>query len=87
MYGYLLVKEIEERSNGYFHFKEGTLYPALHRMEKDRLIAGRWAQSQSGQQRRYYSITDNGRTALNSMLKEWHMFYRAVNSIAQVEAS
>jgi len=41
-YGYQIVKELEKRSDGYFQFKEGTLYPALHRLEKDKLIKGKW---------------------------------------------
>ena len=86
MYGYHLVKEIEQRSSGYFRFKEGTLYPALHRMEKDGIISGQWGQSQTGQQRRYYFITEKGREALESMLREWHLFSRAVNRVAHSEA-
>ena len=61
MYGYQLVKEIEQRSSGYFHFKEGTLYPALHRLERDGLIAGAWRSSTTGQNRRYHEVTANGR--------------------------
>ncbi|MBI2868624.1 MAG: helix-turn-helix transcriptional regulator [Chloroflexi bacterium] len=42
MYGYQIVKEMASRSQGYFRFKEGTLYPALHRLEDAGLIKGRW---------------------------------------------
>jgi len=42
MYGYQIVKEVEQRSSGYFEFKEGTLYPALHRLERAGLVEGRW---------------------------------------------
>ena len=42
MYGYQLVREMEQRSGGYFHLKEGTLYPALHRLERDGLLEGAW---------------------------------------------
>src|SRR4030043_445446 len=59
-YGYQIVKELEKRSNGYFQFKEGTLYPALHRLERDDLITGKWQILPNGQQRRYYYITENG---------------------------
>ena len=41
MYGYQIVKEMNRRSSGYFAFKEGTLYPALHRLEQDNLVEGR----------------------------------------------
>jgi len=48
MYGYQLVKEMEVRSSGYFHLKEGTLYPALHRLERDGLVEGTWEDSPTG---------------------------------------
>ena len=83
MYGYQLVKEMDSRSSGYFRFKEGTLYPALHRLERDDLIAGKWQTSASGQDRRYYYITERGRTKLASMLEEWNLFTAAVNLVAQ----
>ena len=83
MYGYQLVQEMDDRSRGYFRFKEGTLYPALHRMERDGLAEGRWEPSSSGQSRRYYHITRKGRARLESMLKEWRQFTAAVNLVAQ----
>ena len=64
MYGYQMMKEMERRSAGYFSLKEGTLYPALHRLEKDSLIEGRWREASSGQVRRYYEINPKGREAL-----------------------
>ena len=85
MYGYQLVKEMELRSSGYFRFKEGTLYPALHRLEKEGLVTGRWDQVPNGQQRRYYFITHKGLGTLTSMLDEWHKFSRAVNLVAWPE--
>ena len=45
MYGYQLVKEMDNRSSGYFRFKEGTLYPALHRLERDEMVEGKWEDS------------------------------------------
>jgi transcriptional regulator len=86
MYGYQLVKEMDERSSGYFRFKEGTLYPALHRLERDDWIEGNWETSQNGQNRRYYYITAKGRARLESMIEEWNLFTRAVNLVAQPDA-
>ena len=83
MYGYQLVKEMELRSSGYFHLKEGTLYPALHRLERDGLVEGRWEESPSGQSRRYYFITATGQEKLKSMLREWDLFAKAVNLVAK----
>ncbi len=82
MYGYQLVKEMEVRSSGYFHLKEGTLYPALHRLERDGLVEGTWEDSPTGQSRRYYHITGAGEEKLHSMLQEWDLFTRAVNLVA-----
>ncbi len=87
MYGYQLAKEIEQRSSGYFRFKEGTLYPALHRLERDGMVTGRWSESPSGHNRRYYHITGLGRSRLKSMLCEWDRFAAAVNLVAQPEAN
>ena len=82
MYGYQVVKEMDKRSSGYFRFKEGTLYPALHRLEKDDLVEGSWGVSPTGQNRRYYYITAKGHERLSAMLKEWSRFTRAVNLVA-----
>lgn len=83
MYGYQLVKEMDRRSSGYFRFKEGTLYPALHRLQRDGLVDGRWEISPSGQNRRYYHMTARGRARLESMLQEWNLFTRAVDLVAR----
>ena len=81
MYGYQIVKEVEQRSSGYFEFKEGTLYPALHRLERAGLIEGRWQDTANSIRRRYYRITGKGRQALVDRLQEWQRFSRAMNSI------
>ena len=81
MYGYQIVKEINDSSSGYFDFKEGTLYPALHRMERDGLVDGRWQNTPGGMRRRYYYITLKGRFVLSDRQEEWHRFSRAMNSV------
>ncbi len=81
MYGYQIVREVERRSSGYFAFKEGTLYPALHRLERDGLVEGRWQDTPSGVRRRYYQITAKGRQALADRLEEWQRFSRAMNAV------
>ena len=82
MYGYRLAKEMEGQSGGYFRFKEGTLYPALHRLERDGFVKGVWEVSSLRQRRRYYHITEEGRAKLRSMLEEWRDFSHAVNLVA-----
>lgn len=81
MYGYIIVKELEERSQGYFKFKEGTLYPALHRLEKSGLITGKWRMLPNGRQRRYYYITAKGKAKLAAEKTQWQDFLEAVRLI------
>jgi transcriptional regulator len=83
MYGYQIIKELERRSQGYFKFKEGTLYPALHRLEKAGLIQGKWQMLSNGRPRRYYHITAKGRSKLATERVRWQDFLNAVNLIFQ----
>jgi len=83
MYGYQVIKELERRSEGYFKFKEGTLYPALHRLERAGLVIGRWQMLPSGQQRKYYHITDKGLATLAEKRGQWQDFLTAMNLIIQ----
>ncbi len=81
MYGYQIIRELEKRSQGYFKFREGTLYPALHRLEKAGLILGKWQMLPSGRQRRYYYITDKGQRLLVVKMSQWQDFLTAMNLI------
>jgi PadR family transcriptional regulator, regulatory protein PadR len=81
MYGYQIIKELNGRSKGYFNFKEGTLYPALHRLEGIGLIVGQWQILPNGQQRKYYTITEKGRLILVRKKDEWLGFLVAMNRI------
>jgi PadR family transcriptional regulator PadR len=83
MYGYQIIKELEKRSQGYFKFKEGTLYPALHRLEKSGLIQGEWQTLPNGRQRRYYHITEKGLNSLAAKKGQWLDFLTAMNLIIQ----
>ena len=83
MYGYQIVKELEARSQGYFKFKEGTLYPALHRLEKSGLISSQWEILANGRQRRNYNITDKGRATLAQEKTQWLDFFNAVSLVLQ----
>ncbi len=79
-HGYRIAKRIKHDSQGVLDFREGTLYPTLHGLEKDGLIAGR-KQTTSGCPRKYYSLTDAGRAALQERQDEWQNFMTAVNRV------
>jgi len=81
IHGYRIIKELETRSHGYFKLKEGTLYPALHRLEKAGLITGKWQTLPNGRQRRYYHITDKGLSKLTLERGQWYNFLTAMNLI------
>ena len=80
-YGYRLIKDIEVRSKGFFRFREGTVYPALRKLENVGLIRGEWTKLPGGQERRYYVITDGGRAHLDERLKMWRSFAVAVDLV------
>lgn len=81
MYGYQIIEELDRRSEHVFQMKEGTLYPVLHGLEKDRLVTAREAVTAQGRTRRYYAVTEKGLRALEEKEKEWHAFSRAVTAI------
>jgi PadR family transcriptional regulator PadR len=83
MYGYQIIKELSKRSQGYFKFKEGTLYPALHRLETKGLITGSWQMLPSGRQRRYYHLTEKGHVTIGERKNQWEEFTIAMNRIIQ----
>lgn len=84
MYGYEMVKLVNARTGGRLEWKEGTLYPALHRLEAERLVTSRWRQvpagKAAGRKRKYYSITRRGLTELARRADEWKQFSTAVNA-------
>jgi DNA-binding PadR family transcriptional regulator len=70
-YGYEIVKHINDRAQGLLVWREGTLYPVLHKLEKLGQVRAQWQESESGRQRKYYFITAAGRAALRKDLKQW----------------
>ena len=81
MYGYQIIEELERRSQAVFRLKEGTLYPLLHGMEQEGLVAAREAQSPAGRPRRYYRITGEGLKVLEEKRTEWHAYAHAVSAV------
>ncbi|MGB1251166.1 MAG: PadR family transcriptional regulator [Candidatus Promineifilaceae bacterium] len=73
-YGYQIMREIEERSDGYFTMTAALLYPALHKLEKEGLIEGEWQAGVGKRRRKYYTITQSGAQALGQNLAAWQEF-------------
>jgi len=81
MYGYQLIKEIEEHSGGVFSLKEGTLYPILHSLESKGLVESYWSGEEGARRRKYYRIMDQGRLLLKEKKEEWGVFRTAVDRV------
>jgi len=81
MYGYEMLQEAERRSARTFHLKEGTLYPALHQMERAGLLKAKWRESVAGRPRKYYSLTAKGRQRAESKRRQWAGISAAMRAI------
>ncbi len=81
MYGYRIIREIEDRSQSVFRMSEGSLYPILHSMEKDSLLESYRKVSEIGKERKYYRITAKGRLQLSAKLEEWTLFSDSVTRV------
>jgi len=73
-HGYQLALDLEARSGGQFRFNHGTLYPILHRLEKDGLIAGVWTDDGGSRRRKQYEVTAKGRVYAGEQLAAWRAF-------------
>ena len=81
-HGYAIAEALRARSGGAFDLPEGTLYPALHRLEADGLLSSRWSQV-NGRRRRVYALTKKGQRALTHRHHEWTAFARAVHAVVE----
>jgi PadR family transcriptional regulator len=79
-HGYAVIEALKLRSGGVFDLPEGTVYPALHRLEAEGLLASGWDDS-SGRRRRVYRLTRRGRAALSERRGEWARFAAAVEGV------
>jgi PadR family transcriptional regulator PadR len=80
-HGYAIIQEIHRRSGGAFDLPEGTIYPALHRLEKNGLLSSSWTIADSGRKRRIYTLTRQGRQALTNHRAVWQRFVAAVGGL------
>ncbi|GIN73680.1 putative DNA-binding protein YwzG [Bacillus sp. J14TS2] len=81
MYGYELVKEMEKRSDYTLQVKEGTLYPALHKLEKQGFVEAFWEKQEKGPARKYYKLTETGEKLLKEKTSEWTLFSSMINRV------
>jgi PadR family transcriptional regulator, regulatory protein PadR len=77
-HGYAIVGWLKEQTQDALEVEEGSLYPALYRMERDGWIVAKWGVSELGRRAKFYSITDQGRRQLRAEAKEFAQFVRVV---------
>jgi PadR family transcriptional regulator, regulatory protein PadR len=83
-HGYEIGRQIELRSDGAVHFTMASLYATLYRLEERSLVKGRWVEKAGQRRRRYYRITDSGRSMLATQREDWGRFIAALTQVAGV---
>ncbi|MEX0750040.1 MAG: helix-turn-helix transcriptional regulator [Dehalococcoidia bacterium] len=84
-HGYAVIEDLRRQSGGAFDLPEGTVYPALHRLEKQGLLESRWSTA-AARKRRLYEITMKGAAELRGRERQWSAFSRAVRSVMKEKA-
>ena len=80
-HGYELAKMIEDQSASRLQFHVASLYPMLYRMERKKLVEGKWVEKAGERRRRYYRLTAAGRNALAEQRRSWREFVAALNTL------
>jgi transcriptional regulator len=83
MYGYEIVATVKEETDGVLEWKAGSLYPSLHKLEKGGMIRGEWEGEPDSRQRKYYHLTEAGRTALADKKESWSQLSKAIIQIME----
>lgn len=86
-YGYEMVAELARRSDNTFQLKEGTLYPLLHNLEKNKLVTSYTKLTENGRERKYYHLTEAGQEQLEEKKAEWKLFSGQVNAVLKTAVS
>ena len=81
MHGWGISQRIQQISKGALEVNQGSLYPALQRLEKDGLIASDWGTTDNNRRARYYRITASGRRALGTELESWKRFAAGLDAV------
>lgn len=80
LYGYEIIKKIASESEEVLMLGEGSVYPMLHQLEEKKYVKGYW-KNENGRDRKYYSITENGKKIFANNLQEWRLFSKSLNKV------
>ena len=81
MHGWAIAKRIQQVSGEVLQVQQGSLYPALHRLEQQGWIRAKWAESETGRQAKFYSLTADGRRQLDAETTNWGRLSAAINLV------
>ena len=84
-YGYEIIKRVKDLSGGQMQWKEGMLYPVLHRLEEQGLVGSEWRTADSGRKRRYYCLKDEGWKVLEVEKRQWSIVHSALSRLWRTE--
>ena len=86
-HGYEVARQIKQRSEGWLIVEEGSLYPALHRLEKRGLVKTEWRQSESNRRAKYYALTRQGSATLTTEREAWSQASSAIDKVLAWEGA
>jgi len=86
MYGYELVEALSRQSEGVLTMGQSTLYPLLYNLESKKLVRGKWKESSSGRQRKYYSLTKKGARHLAAHRQQWQELVGAMKGLGLLKS-
>ena len=82
-HGYAIAQRLEQMSDGVLQVQQGTLYPALHRLERRRLLSAEWKESDTGRDAKFYKLTAKGRSQLKEEVEDWARLAAAIKVILE----
>jgi len=80
-YGYAIIEQVREQSDGHLEWSEGMLYPVLHRIEKEKLVLSSWKVGENGRKRKYYRLSAAGTQAIETERQQWFAVHNTLASI------
>ena len=87
LHGYAIAQRLQQTSRAVVQVPQGSLYPALHRLDNRGLLATEWGQSETGRNAKFYSLTKKGRAELDRERARWRQFTRAINVVLRTATS
>ena len=84
-YGYAIIQRVRELSQEEIEWTDGMLYPVLHRLEREGLITSEWKESDTGRDRKYYRLSKDGKTALQTERKQWLNVHNTLSKLWKIK--